>query len=118
MDTRIEFPVRRPFMSTSYKEQIIRTISPENAYNLIKKYKDDSNLVVVYNIEQKSYSLYLSLELRQSQSKYTVIHLGDFGNYEIDFIQNNNELFMRLRDEIAALKNIEVTEFFFIKSNI
>lgn len=34
-------------MSTSYKEQIIRTISPENAYNLIKKYKDDSNLVIL-----------------------------------------------------------------------
>lgn len=82
------------------------------------KFKDDSKLVVVYNIEQKTDSLYWSLELRQSQSKYTVIHLGAFGNYEIDFIQNNNELFMRLRDEIAALKNIEVTEFFFIKSNI
>lgn len=79
------------------------------------KFEKNSSAVRIKAPSENTKTLDWSL---QPEKKYMVLEISNFGHYEIDFIQNaNKKSFLRLRDKIHGQKNLDVTEYYFLKSN-
>lgn len=74
-----------------------------------------SNEVVVF--DNDTHNKQTITWLLGKKDNYALINLGDAGYYEIDFLLRNKVEYMRLRNEIRPQKNMDVTEYYFVKSN-
>jgi hypothetical protein len=75
-----------------------------------------ANKRVILNTNNKNDTLKWSIQL-QNQPLLAILRIGHLYEFEIDFIQRENIIYMRLRDRPYGTKLIQFNEYFFIKAN-
>jgi hypothetical protein len=95
------------------------SVTLNSTYGLFRKgtvllFKLSNEIIVSDNSSHKKETI---TWLLSKKDKYALLNLGDAGYFEIDFLMKNNTEYMRLRNEIRAQKNMDVTEYYFVKSN-
>jgi len=84
----------------------------------ILTFKLDNKTFLINDISLQNQTFTWSLESRESRLKYILLNIQGFERYEVDFVQIKGVLYMRLQDEIHSQKNIEVTQYYFVKSTM